>query len=157
MVDDAAWRCSRCGRFVPADTVEGHHPPKAWCPHCLREQVVHFAPVVGARRDPVRARVEGQEASIFDLPELVEASFFEAVRAVPPGERVSVNRLRSRLDAHEVPAGARGGLFARAVKEGWLEPLFVESGGIRVQAREPSTGTSARTATVRLYRRTERR
>lgn len=155
-VDLARWRCGGCGRYLPATVVslDAAGVPWAVCPHHPPVPVTAFYERTPMTTDPAAAKTAGQEQSIFDLPEVARASFLQVVSSLDPGALVSVNTVRARLDALEVPAKSRGALFAEAVREGLLEPLFVEAGGVRVAAREPSTGKSAKLATVRLYRRT---
>ncbi|GAB2613766.1 hypothetical protein [Pseudactinotalea suaedae] len=98
-------------------------------------------------------KVDGQERSVAGLdPEVINA-FMDLVARVPAGERVSVNDLRGALDEIGVPERSRGGLFAKAVKEGLLVPLEVQVAGRIFPARIPSTGVSAHNATVRVYER----
>jgi hypothetical protein len=63
------------------------------------------------------------------------------------GSHVTVNALRDDLDAAQIPATARGGLFSQAVNAGYLEPVRMFGGDIFVA----STGNTAHRASVRLY------
>lgn len=98
-------------------------------------------------------KVEGQERSVAPLEADLIEEFMALVARMPAGERVSVNDMRSTLDAIGVPDRSRGGLFAKAVKEGLLVPLQVQVGTQVYPVRIPSTGTSAHNATVRVYER----
>lgn len=98
-------------------------------------------------------KLEGQERSLRSLDDDTVDAFMDLVSQLPAGERLSVNDLRSELDEIGVPERCRGGLFAKAVKAGLLRPLEVQVGTHVYPVRIPSTGTSARTATVRVYER----
>lgn len=78
--------------------------------------------------------------------------FCRILQRARPGADITVNVLRDDLDAAQIPATARGGLFAQAVNTGYLEPVRLFGGDVYV----PSTGDSAHRARVRLYRRTSR-
>jgi hypothetical protein len=159
-VTAARWRCARDGSFVAGESVSltSGGAPVGECADCDNPAApVLFERVAPPRsRDPHDARAIGQDTSLLALPEVARAGFMAVVESLPAGQLVSVNRIRARLDGLEVPPSTRGGLFAAAVKAGLLEPVFVEAGGIRVAAREPSTGATAALASVRLYRRTDK-
>lgn len=97
---------------------------------------------------------EGQERSLLAVVDDQVEAFLDLVRVLEPGTDFSVNLLRAKLDAYEIPNSARAGLFAKAVALDLIEPLYVTAGPYRVQLTEPSTGRSAHHASVRLYRRT---
>lgn len=98
-------------------------------------------------------KLEGQERSLRSLDDDTVDAFMDLVGQLPAGERVSVNDVRSQLDAIGVPEKSRGGLFAKAVKAGLLRPLEVVVGARVYPVRIPSTGASAHNATVRVYER----
>lgn len=101
------------------------------------------------------AKVEGQDQSLFDVDAEQVGSFLSVIAQVPAGTLFSVNRVRSRLDDLQVPEKARAALFLRAVKARLIVPVFTETALGRQQITEPSTGTSARHAHVRVYTRTD--
>lgn len=98
-------------------------------------------------------KVQGQQDSLLDLLQDHAAAFFDVMRSIPPGTVLSINDIRGSLDAAGIPAAARGGMFAKAVKAGLLEPEVIEHAGHRIPVTVPSTGASAHAATVRVYRR----
>lgn len=99
-------------------------------------------------------KTEGQHQSTQGLDDAALAAFVTIIESVRVGDLVSVNDLRRSLDEAAIPERARGGLFAKAVKAGALRPVTVRLLGVTVPMRIPSTGPSARTATVRVYERT---
>ncbi|MCR1984000.1 hypothetical protein NSA53_17355 [Cellulosimicrobium cellulans] len=103
------------------------------------------------------AKTHGQEQSLLALPEVARETFLNIVDSVAPGVEISVNTLRARLDAAEVPESARGGLFTNASKLGLLEPIWVGEGDDRTPKTAASSGPSAHLARVRVYRRTAAR
>ncbi len=150
------WRCGTCGRYLHHATVTlKSGTPSSRCSTC--------GPVValygkGPGPDPQDAKVVGQEQSLLDLPEVSTATFLHIVESVPPGAEVSVNTLRERLDASQVPERARGALFAAAMCAGLLERVhLVDVAGRSTPYRVPSTGYSAHRAPVQVYRRTAAR
>lgn len=153
---DARWRCADCGGFVAAASVRltAHGVPWGECSRCPTSRALVLFERVVATPHEHDERPVGVDASVLDFTEVATETFLSVIRRLPAGERFSVNTLRSRLDALEVPPVKRGRLFARAVELGLATPLIVEAGGVRVHAREPSTGDSANGATVRLYERT---
>ena len=98
--------------------------------------------------DPAALREAGQMASLFAVSDTTRQDFERILRLAPV--EFSINDLRCLLDLANIPDRARGGLFAAAVKAGLIVPLIVQG----YPARVPSTGPSAHTATVRVYRRT---
>ncbi len=94
-----------------------------------------------------------QEISLIELSEDTEAAFMTVIASVPVGRKFTVNDVRRRLDAAEVPAGQRGGLFNRAIAAGLILPVKVSAWGVDYDVRVPSTGETAHAATVRVYRR----
>lgn len=148
------WRCSGCGQYVPHGRVKigGDGAPRADCDVDGARLVVYYDPP--ERVDPAAAKVAGQQQSIMNMPGVTRASFLELIQArTKPGDRVSVNTLRTRLDDLGIPARDRGALFSYAVRAGLLQPLWVEAGGVRVRAVESSTGGTAHHAQVRIYER----
>lgn len=75
------------------------------------------------------------------------------IESIPSGRRFTVNDLRDRLDAANIPASARGGLFARASRLGLIEPVRITAWGVTADVYVASTGDTAHAATVRVYRR----
>ncbi|MHB1063561.1 MAG: hypothetical protein ACYC1Z_03550 [Georgenia sp.] len=104
----------------------------------------------GARR-----RDAGQQQSLGILLADDVANFDRIIASYPVGDKVSINLVRSQLDAVEIPESSRGGLFSRAVKGGVLAPATVVAGGQEFPIFEASTGTSANRARVRVYVRTD--
>lgn len=149
----ARWRCNGCGRYLHAGAVALRAGvPRSRCSTC--------GPVVALYvkgHEDMDAKTHGQEQSLLALPEVAHETFLRIVDSVAPGAEISVNTLRPRLDAAEVPERARGGLFFAATKAGLLEPAFVEADGARFPKLQPSTGPSAHRAHVRVYRRTTAR
>ncbi len=101
------------------------------------------------------AKRAGQDASLSSIDPDDLAAFLDHLAVLPAGTDVSVNTLRTWLDAVEVPARARGGLFRVAVAEGLIVPLVISDGTYTVPVRVQSTGPSARHAYVQVYRRVE--
>lgn len=95
-----------------------------------------------------------QEASLLDLTDEVDGAFAAIIASIPPGRRFTVNDLRSRLDAADIPPRQRGGLFNRAIAAHQIEAVTVSAWGVDYDVRVPSTGGTANRATVRVYRRT---
>ena len=96
---------------------------------------------------PADLKAEGQMRSLFAVSDTTRQDFERILRAVP--FEFSINDCRDMMDAADIPEKVRGGLFAAAVKAGLIAPFTV--GGYA--ARVPSTGLSAHTASVRVYRR----
>ena len=99
-------------------------------------------------------KAQWQESSLLDLTAGTEAAFMGIVADVPTGALFTVNDIRHRLDAADVPARARGGLFHRACARGLIRAVDITVYGQRFPRTRPSTGKSAHYAQVRLYRRT---
>ncbi|HEY3559721.1 MAG TPA: hypothetical protein VGL05_19765 [Kribbella sp.] len=76
------------------------------------------------------------------------SAFLQVIETVPAGHHASSNVLRDLLNTADIPEKSRGGLFAQAVKNGYLRPV-----GSRYEA---SNGETAHRAPVRLYRRTKK-
>jgi len=96
---------------------------------------------------PADLKAEGQMRSLFAVSDQTRADF-ERILSLAPIE-FSSNDIRKYMDWADIPEKVRGGLFAAAVKAGLIVPLMVQG----YPARVPSTGLSAHTATVRVYRR----
>ena len=99
--------------------------------------------------DPAELKTEGQAASVATVSRQTFDDFAAILTMFPPGAQITVNHIRDFLDLADIPASARGGLFAGAVKAGLVEPVLI--GGY--PARVPSSGRSAHCATVVVYRR----
>lgn len=100
------------------------------------------------------AREIGQETSIADLRSETIDRFLARVAAVLPGREFTVNDLREFLDTERIPPKSRAGLFAAATKAGLITAAMFTVAGRAFPMTVPSTGQSARHATVRVYRRT---
>lgn len=96
------------------------------------------------------AKTEGQEASLATLTEQTWDAFKLVLAVVPDGALFTVNTVRVFLDWADIPVSARGGLFARAARAGLMEPAL----HMGYQLFEPSLGSSANGAGVKVYRRT---
>ena len=96
---------------------------------------------------PEQLKAEGQSRSLFSVSDTTREDFERILRCVP--FTFSINDCRDMMDAADIPLGARGGLFAAAVKAGLIAPQFM--GGY--PCRVPSTGLSAHKATVVVYNR----
>jgi len=108
--------------------------------------------------DPVELKREGQARSQTSLTGQQVHDFMMTVVLRPVGLEVSANDVRARLDHLGIPEKSRAGLFARAVAAGLLEKVtWALPDGSQVPKRIPSTGTSAHSATVLVYRRTSTR
>lgn len=83
-----------------------------------------------------------------DMNENHWSAFLRVIETVPAGHHASSNILRDLLNAADIPEKSRGGLFAQAVKNGYLRPV-----GSRYEA---SNGTTAHRAPVRIYKRTRK-
>lgn len=148
------WRCASCGRYLHARSVAlTAGIPRSRCATC--------GPVVALftkGHDVMDAKTVGQEQSLLAFPEVAHVSFLRIVASVPAGAEVSVNTLRPRLDAAEIPESARGGLFSKATKAGLLEPVWLGDDPTDPATRSPkltpSSGPTAHRAHVRVYRRT---
>jgi len=101
------------------------------------------------------SKADYQRASLIDLLDGHAAVFTRVVEEMPPGTRFSINDIRDRLDAAGVPAGARGGLFAGACAAHLIRACEFTVYGRRFPQYVPSTGESAHTARVRVYRRVD--
>lgn len=101
------------------------------------------------------AKRAGQEQSLLDILDEQEGDFLHVIDQVTPGTLFSVNLIRSRLDAENVPDKARAGLFRRATAHELIVAVTVEVAGRVVPVTEPSTGPSAHAAHVRVYARTQ--
>ncbi|HUX72034.1 MAG TPA: hypothetical protein VMV41_16060, partial [Cellulomonadaceae bacterium] len=95
-----------------------------------------------------------QDASLLDLTTETVVAFLAIITSIPAGRRFTVNDLRSRLDAADVPARQRGGLFNRALAAGLIEAVKVSAWGVDYDVRVASTSEKTHRATVRVYRRT---
>ena len=96
------------------------------------------------------AKIEGQERSLFDLLESTWDQFVLVLNTIPKGHLFTVNSVRDLLDIADIPVRSRGGLFARAARAGLMEPAL----HMGYQLFEPSLGSSANGAGVKVYRRT---
>ena len=96
------------------------------------------------------AKTDGQEASVSALSTATWDNFRRVLACVPIGALFTVNSLHFLLEMADIPKSARGGLFARAVRAGMMRPAM--SGPYTLQ--EPSQGTSAKGAGVKVYTRT---
>jgi len=96
------------------------------------------------------AKIEGQERSLFDLLESTWDQFVLVLDTIPKGHLFTVNSVRDLLEVADIPLRSRGGLFARAARAGLMEPAL----HMGYELHEPSLGTSAKGAGVRVYRRT---
>lgn len=95
-----------------------------------------------------------QASTLLDFTEATPAQrFMRIIAELPPRTRFTVNDLRDRLDAAEVPNRKRGGLMFAAEQARLIEAVTVSAWGVDYPVRVPSTGSSAKRATVRVYRR----
>jgi hypothetical protein len=101
------------------------------------------------------SKADYQRASLIDLLDGQAAVFTRVVEEMPPGTRFSINDIRDRLDAAGVPSGARGGLFAGACTARLICASVFRVHGQTYPEYVPSTGESAHTARVRVYRRSD--
>ena len=92
---------------------------------------------------------EGQEQSLSSLTAETWDAFKLVLTTVPAGALFTVNTVRVFLDWADIPIGARGGLFARAARAGMIQPAM----HLGYELHEPSLGSSAKGAGVRVYRR----
>jgi len=92
---------------------------------------------------------EGQEQSQAAVTESTWSAFKVVLATVPAGALFTVNTIRCFLDWADIPISARGGLFARAARAGMMTPATYEG----YELHEPSLGSSAKGAGVRVYRR----
>lgn len=100
------------------------------------------------------AKAEGLDASEATASAWAERIVYEAIVAIAPGQPLSMNDLREKLDDADVPAKPRPGLMRAACRDGLLVPYMIDVAGQTVQASIPSTGASASGAYVKVYRRT---
>ncbi|HEY5514908.1 MAG TPA: hypothetical protein VIK12_01710 [Pengzhenrongella sp.] len=101
------------------------------------------------------SKADYQRASLIDLLDDHAALLTRVVEEMPPGTRFSINDIRARLDAAGVPPGARGGLFAGACTARLIVASEFTVHGQTYPEYVPSTGESAHTARVRVYRRVD--
>lgn len=94
-------------------------------------------------------KTEGQEQSLASLTADTWEAFKVVLAIVPPGALFTVNSVRCFLDWADIPVTARGGLFARAARAGMMSPAM----HMGYELHEPSLGSSAKGAGVRVYRR----
>jgi hypothetical protein len=95
------------------------------------------------------------ETTLLDLTgDTPAARFLHVIESIPPRTRFTVNDIRHRLDAADVPNAARGGLISAAKAAGLIELSTISAWGRHYPERVPSTGGSAKRATVCVYRRT---
>ena len=92
---------------------------------------------------------EGQEQSLATLTAETWDAFKVVLQTVPAGALFTVNTVRVFLDWADIPVSVRGGLFARAARAGYMSPAMYEG----YELHEPSLGSSAKGAGVRVYRR----
>lgn len=97
----------------------------------------------------------GQQLSLGVLTGTDYENFDRIIRSYDVGQTVSINLVRSQLDAVGIPEVSRGGLFNRAVKAGLLTQAVMEYRGQEFPVTEPSTGRSAHNARVKVYVRTD--
>jgi len=95
------------------------------------------------------AKTDGQEVSASALSAATWDNFRRVLECVPIGAMFTVNGLHVLLEMADIPTGARGALFARAARAGMMRPAM--SGPYTLM--EPSLGSSAKGAGVRVYRR----
>jgi hypothetical protein len=105
---------------------------------------------VSAASAPARA---WQDSTLLDLTGTAAQRFMRVIEEIPARTRFTINDIRPRLDDAEVPNDLRGGLIHAAKEAGLIEPVTVSAWGVDYDVRVRSTGTSARSATVRVYRR----
>jgi hypothetical protein len=94
-------------------------------------------------------KTEGQEQSLAALTAETWDAFKLVLATVPAGALFTVNTVRCFLDWADIPQGVRGGLFARAARAGMMSPAT----HLGYELHEPSLGSSAKGAGVRVYRR----
>jgi hypothetical protein len=94
-----------------------------------------------------------QESTLLDLTGTPAQRFMRIITDIPPRSRFTVNDLRPRLDAAEIPNRQRGRLMLAAQAAQLIEPVTVSAWGQDYDVRVRSTGASAKRATVRVFRR----
>lgn len=97
----------------------------------------------------------GQQTSLGILLPDDFANFEAVIRSFAVGSRLSINKIRDRLDSLGIPEVSRGALFGRALAAGLIARATVVAGGHEFQITEPSTGRSAHNARVKVYVRTD--
>lgn len=95
------------------------------------------------------AKTDGQEQSLVALTAETWDAFKLVLATVPAGALFTVNTVRVFLDWADIPVAVRGGLFARAARAGMMSPAM----HLGYELHEPSMGSSAKGAGVRIYRR----
>ena len=95
------------------------------------------------------AKTDGQEQSLASLTAETWDAFKVVLATVPAGALFTVNTVRVFLDWADIPVSARGGLFARAARDGFMEPAMYGP----YTLMEPTEGTSGKGAGVKVYRR----
>lgn len=103
---------------------------------------------------PPEMGARGRRRSTQACTDIQVDAAMRAIASVHAGTEFSVNLVRAKLDAANVPTVARAGLFDKAVAAKLIEPVWFVGGGRRLPVVEPSTGRTARGARVRVYRRT---
>ncbi len=97
----------------------------------------------------------GQQQSLSILLQDDLAAFERIIASYKVGTEISINTVRSQLDAVGIPASSRGGLFSGAVKAGLLAQATFVHRGREYPVTEPSTGHTAHAAHVKVYVRTD--
>jgi hypothetical protein len=104
----------------------------------------------------VSTSTDWQETSLLDLAHDTLEAFTQIVESIPAGRTFTVNDLRDRLDAADVPPAQRGALFTNACRAELIEPVRLTAWGRTTDVYVASSGTTAHKARVRLYRRVSR-
>jgi hypothetical protein len=101
----------------------------------------------------IAAKREGQQLSLLDATDSDEDVTRAAILKIAPGDDFTANDLREAWDLHDVATKSRGGLIAKAVATGLCEPVTHYYRGKHHPIRIASTGDTANSATVVVYRR----
>lgn len=91
--------------------------------------------------------------TVLDMVGTATERFYRILADIPPRTRFTVNDLRERLDAADIPARQRGALMRAATISGLIAPLTVSAWGVDYEVRAKSSHTASKQDTVRVFRR----
>lgn len=94
-----------------------------------------------------------EQLSLLALTDQTHRDFDRVLRSWPLDAPFTVNDLRDRLDAADIPEKARGVLFNAACRRGVIERATVEVDGMTFLLSRPSSGESAKGHPIAVYRR----
>jgi hypothetical protein len=93
--------------------------------------------------------------TVLDLDGTSTERFYRIVEEIPPRTRFTVNDLRERLDAADIPTAQRGALMRAATISGLIAAVTVSAWGVDYEVRAKSSHTASKQDTVRVFRRVD--